>query len=46
VRDRVIEDLLVRHARYFILQPAESHLTQRLFGQIVRRIERFAGHPT
>jgi hypothetical protein len=31
---------LIRHARYFILQLAESHLTQRLFGQILGRIER------
>jgi hypothetical protein len=25
---------------------AESHLTQRLFGKILGRIERLAGHPT
>ena len=37
---------LIRHARYFILQLAESHLTQRLFGQILGRIERLARHPT
>jgi hypothetical protein len=37
---------LVRHARYFVLQLAESHLTQRLFGQILARIERLAWHPT
>jgi len=37
---------LVRHARYFILQLAEGHLTPRLFGQILRRIERLAWHPT
>ncbi len=37
---------LIRHARYFILQLAESHLTQRLFGQILGRIERLAWHPT
>jgi hypothetical protein len=37
---------LIRHARYFILQLAESHLTPRLFGQIVGRIERLAWHPT
>ena len=37
---------LIRHARYFILQVAESHLTQRLFAQIIRRIERLAWHPT
>ena len=28
------------------LQLAESHLTQRLFGQILGRIERLAWHPT
>ncbi len=37
---------LIRHARYFILQLAESHLTQLLFGQILWRIERLAWHPT
>jgi hypothetical protein len=37
---------LIRHARYFILQLAESPLTQRLFAQIIRRIERLAWHPT
>jgi len=37
---------LIRHARYFILQLAESHLTQRLFRQILGRIERLAWHPT
>ncbi len=37
---------LIRHARYIILWLAESHLTQRLFRQILRRIERLAGHPT
>ncbi len=37
---------LVRHALYFILQLAESHLTPRLFGQILGRIERLAWHPT
>jgi hypothetical protein len=37
---------LIRHARDFILQLAESHLTQRLFRQILGRIERLAGHPT
>ena len=37
---------LIRHARYFILQLAESHLTQSLFGQILGRIERLAWHPT
>ncbi len=37
---------LIRHARYFILQLAEGHLTQRLLGQTLGRIERLAGHPT
>jgi len=37
---------LIRHARSFILQLAESYLTQRLFGQILGRIEGLAGHPT
>src|SRR5713226_5318667 len=37
---------LIRHARYCILQLAESQLTQRLFRQIIRRIERLAWHPT
>jgi hypothetical protein len=37
---------LIRHARYFILRLAESHLTPRLFGQILGRIERVAWHPT
>ena len=37
---------LIRHARYFILQLAESHLTPTLFRHIVRRIERLAWHPT
>ena len=37
---------LIRHARYFILQLAESRLTSRLFEQIVGRIERLAWHPT
>ncbi len=37
---------LIRHARYFILQLAESHLTRHLFGQILGRIERLAWHPT
>jgi hypothetical protein len=37
---------LIRHARYFILDLAESYLTRRLFGQILGRIEWFAGHPT
>jgi hypothetical protein len=37
---------LIRHARYCILQLAERHLTQRLYGQILGRIERLTGHPT
>jgi hypothetical protein len=37
---------LIRHARYFVLQLAESYLTPRLFGQMLRRIERLAWHPT
>jgi hypothetical protein len=37
---------LIRHARYFVLDLAESYLTPRLFGQILGRIEWFAGHPT
>src|SRR5213079_3124514 len=36
---------LIRHGRYFILQLAESQLTQRLFAQIIRRIERLAWCP-
>jgi Transposase DDE domain group 1 len=30
---------LVRHARYYWLLLAESHLTRRLFGSMVRRID-------
>ena len=37
---------LIRYARYFILQLAESHLKPRLFRQIMGRIERLAWHPT
>jgi len=37
---------LIRHARYFILQSAESKLTRRLLAQIIRRIERLVWHPT
>jgi hypothetical protein len=37
---------LIRHARYFTLQLAESYLTGSLFWQILRRIERLAWHPT
>ena len=37
---------LIRHARYFILQSAESQLTRSLFRQLFRRIARLAWHPT
>ena len=37
---------LIRHARYFILQLAESYLTPTLCRQILGRIERLAWHPT
>ncbi len=37
---------LIRHARYFILQLAESYLTRPLFRQIVARIEQLTWHPT
>jgi len=37
---------LIRHARYFTLQLAESYLTGPLFRQILARIERLAWHPT
>ncbi|PYN27126.1 MAG: hypothetical protein DMD99_03295 [Candidatus Rokuibacteriota bacterium] len=37
---------LIRHARYFTLQLAESYLTGPLFRQIVARIERLPWHPT
>ncbi len=30
---------LVKHARYYWLMLAESHLTRRLFGSILRRME-------
>jgi hypothetical protein len=30
---------LLKHARYYWLLPAEGHLTRRLFGAMVRRIE-------
>ena len=29
---------LLKHARYYLLLPAESHLTERLFGGVRRRI--------
>ena len=37
---------LIRHARYFTLQLAESYLTRPLFRQIVARIKRLLWHPT
>ena len=37
---------LIRHARYFVLQLAESHLTGSLFRQILGQIERLTWHPT
>ena len=37
---------LIRHARYFTLQVAESYLTGGLFRQTLGRIERLAWHPT
>ena len=37
---------LIRHARYFVLQLAESHLTSPRSSQILGRIERLAWHPT
>jgi hypothetical protein len=37
---------LIRHARYYILQLAEGHLTQTLFQQILGCIEGLAWHPT
>jgi len=37
---------LIRHARYFTLQLAESYLTGSLFRQILRRITQLAWHPT
>ena len=33
---------LIKHARYYWLLPAESHLTRRLFGSMVRRIDALA----
>lgn len=38
--------LIIRHARYFTLQLAESYLTGDLFRQILARIERLGWHPT
>ena len=37
---------LIRYARYFALQLAESCLTVSLFRQMLQRIERLAWHPT
>jgi hypothetical protein len=37
---------LIRHARYFTLQLAESHLTGGLFQHTLGRIERLALHTT
>ena len=37
---------LIRHARYFTLQLAETYLTGALFRQILARIEGLAWHPT
>jgi hypothetical protein len=37
---------LIRHARSFVLQLAESCLTGSLFRQMLGRIERLAWHPT
>jgi hypothetical protein len=37
---------LIRHARYFVLQLAESYLTGGLFRKTLGRIERLAWHPT
>jgi ABC-type branched-subunit amino acid transport system permease subunit len=36
----------IRHARYFVLQLTESHLTSTLFRQILGRIARLGWHPT
>jgi len=36
---------LIRHARDFVLQMAESYLTGSLFRQILERIERLGWHP-
>jgi len=33
---------LIKHARYYSLMLAESHLTRRLFGSMVRRIDALA----
>ena len=41
LRERLVKTggRLVKHARYYWLMLAESHLTRRLFGSMVRRIE-------
>jgi hypothetical protein len=36
---------LVKHARYYWLMLAESHLTRRLFGSMIRRIDALASAP-
>jgi DDE family transposase len=33
---------LIKHARYYWLMLAESHLTRRLFGSMIRRIDALA----
>jgi hypothetical protein len=33
---------MIKHARYYWLMLAESHLTRRLFGRMVRRIDALA----
>jgi hypothetical protein len=45
-RDGKTGGRLIRHARYFTLQLAESYLTRSLFHHILTRIERLAWHPT
>ena len=42
----LVVDELIRHARSFTLQLAESYLTGSLFRQILGRIERLAWHLT
>jgi hypothetical protein len=34
---------LIKHARYYWLQPAESHLTRQLFGGMLQRIVTLPG---
>jgi hypothetical protein len=40
VQQRLVKTVggLVKHGRYYWLLPAESHLTRRLFGAMLRRI--------